>query len=80
MNTLWSSFLIGLSSFLLATRTCIRAWMSLNFNQSRQLNRELPALSEQSMYNVNIQLPSFLQVTRTIRKSLMDLKLGKFQP
>ena len=35
---------IGSSSFLQATRTCITAWMGLNFNQIRPLTRELPAL------------------------------------
>ena len=31
MNTLAPSFLIGSSSFLQVSRTCIKAWMSLNF-------------------------------------------------
>ena len=74
MNTLELSFLIGSSSFVQETRTCIKAWMSSNFNQTRPLTIELPALlaSEKSMYNVvNTLAPSFLigsssflQVTR----------------
>ena len=44
MNTLAPSFLIGLSSFLQVTRTIIKAWMSLNFGQIRQLTTELAAL------------------------------------
>ena len=35
---------IGSSSFLQETRTCIKAWMSLNFNQIRTLTMELPVL------------------------------------
>ena len=31
MNTLAPSFLIGSSSFLQVTRTCMKAWMSSNF-------------------------------------------------
>ena len=33
MNTLAPSFLIGSSSFLQVTRTCIKAWMSSNFGK-----------------------------------------------
>ena len=33
MNTLWPSFLIGSSSFLQVTRTCMKAWMSSNFGK-----------------------------------------------
>ena len=33
MNTLAPSFLIGSSSFLQVSRTCIKAWMSLNFGK-----------------------------------------------
>ena len=33
MNTLAPSFLIGTSSFLQVTRTCMKAWMSLNFDK-----------------------------------------------
>ena len=70
--------------FLLATRTCIRARMSLNFNQIRPLTRELPALER--LNNQCIMLPSFLigsssflQVTRTTIKSLMSSKFGQIQ-
>ena len=44
MPNLAPSFLIGISSFLHATRTCIKACMSSNFNKIRPLNAELPAL------------------------------------
>ena len=44
VNTLAPSFLIGSSSFLQKTRTCIKTWMSSNFNQIVPLNAELPAL------------------------------------
>ena len=43
MATPVPSFLIG-SSFLLVTRTCIKAWMSLNCNQIPQVATELAAL------------------------------------
>ena len=33
MNTLTPSFLIGSSSFLQVTRTCLKAWMSSNFGK-----------------------------------------------
>ena len=33
MNTLAPSFLIGSSLFLQVTRTCMKAWMSLNFGK-----------------------------------------------
>ena len=33
MNTLAPSFLIGSSSFLQVMRTCMKAWMSLNFGK-----------------------------------------------
>ena len=33
MNTLVPSFLFGSSSFLQVSRTCMKAWMSLNFGK-----------------------------------------------
>ena len=42
--TLATSFLIGSSSFLQVTRTCINAWTSLNFHQISPLTKELSAL------------------------------------
>ena len=44
MTTLAPSYLIGTSSFLQETGTCIKALMSSNFNQIRPLTTELPAL------------------------------------
>ena len=51
MNT---PFLISSSSFLQVTRTCIKAWMSLNFGKIPTWNTELAALErlKKSMYNV----------------------------
>ena len=64
VNTLTPLFLMGTSSFLQETRTCIKAWMSSNLNQIRPLTMELPALvraSEKLMYNVvNTLAPPFL--------------------
>ena len=44
MNTQASSFLIGSSSFLQVTRTCIKGWMSLNFGEIPPQALELAAL------------------------------------
>ena len=63
MNTLAPSFLIGSSSFLQVTRTCIKAWMSLNFGEIPPQITELAALGrlKKSMYIVvNTLAPSFL--------------------
>ena len=37
MNTLALSFLIGSSSFLQVSRTCMKAWMSSNFGFATEL-------------------------------------------
>ena len=44
MAALATSVLIGPSSFLQETRTCIKAWISSNFSQIGPLTTELPAL------------------------------------
>ena len=44
VSILVSSFLDGSSSFLQETRTTIKAWMSLNFCQIRQLTTKLAAI------------------------------------
>ena len=44
MCHLGPSFLIGSSSFLQVTRIVIKAWMSMNFGQIRQLTLELAAI------------------------------------
>ena len=44
MTNLAPSFLIESSSFLQVMRTCIKAWMSLNFGQIRPMTTELAAL------------------------------------
>ena len=75
MNTPEPSFLIGSSSFLQATiRTCITAWMGLNFNQIRPLTRELPTLV------LLLGSYSFLQVTRTTIRSHMSSNFGQIRP
>ena len=74
MNTPEPSCLIESSSFLQATRTCITAWMELNFNQIRLLTRELPALVHL------IGSYSFLQVTRTTIRSRMSSIFGQIRP
>ena len=86
MNSPVPSFLIG-SSFLLVTRTCIKAWMSLNFGQIAPLTRsKLPlSISEKLMYNVvNTLAPLFLigssnclQVKRTTITYGINLKYSQ---
>ena len=44
MAYLAPSVFIGSSSFLQVTRTIIKVWMSLNFDQIRQLTTELAVL------------------------------------
>ena len=44
VTTLAPSFLIESTSFLQVTRTCIKAWMSLNFDQIPPPTPELSAL------------------------------------
>ena len=45
MNTLAPSFLIRSSSFLQVTRTCMKAWMSLNFGHVPPPALELSAIA-----------------------------------
>ena len=45
MNTLAPSFLFESTSFLQVTRTCMKAWMSLNFGQIPPPTPELSALA-----------------------------------
>ena len=82
MTTLAPSFLIVTSSFFQETRTCLKAWMSLNFNKIRPLTTE-------SMYNIfNTLAPSFLigsssflQVSRRTKiKFWMRSKFSQIQP
>ena len=74
MNTPEPSCFIGSSSFLQATRTCITAWMGLNFNQIRPLTRELSVLV------LLIGSYSFLQVTRKTIKSRISSNFGQVRP
>ena len=83
VNTLAPSFLIGSSSFLQVTRTCMKAWMGSNFGKiPPQIG--CPWASEKSMYNVLytqapsilIESSSFLHVTRTTIKSGLTSKLS----
>ena len=90
MNTLAPSFLIRSSSFLQVTRTCIKAWMSSNFDHIPPPTSELSALVRLKnwMYNVvNTLAPSFLigsssflQVTRTTIKAWMSSKFDQILP
>ena len=57
MNTLAPSFLIGSSSFLQVSRTCMRAWMSLNFGK---FATELLPL-------IDVRFKFLLYISKTIR-------------
>ena len=74
VNTPDPSCLIGSSSFLQATKTCITAWMGFNFNQIRPLTRESPALV------FLIESYSFLQVTGITIRSCMGSNFGQIRP
>ena len=54
MTTLAPSFLIESSSFLQVTRTCMKAWMSSNFDEIPPPTPELSALER--LKNVSIML------------------------
>ena len=62
MTTLTPTFLIRSSSFLQVTRTCIKAWMSSNFDQTPTTDYGVscPRASEKLNYSVTILAPSFL--------------------
>ena len=52
MNTLALSFLIGSSSFLQVSRTCMKAWMSLNFSKFATELRPLIDVRIQFLLNI----------------------------
>ena len=90
MNTLAPSFLNRSSSFLQVRRTCMKAWMSLNFGQIPPPTPELSALArlKKLLYNVvNTLAPlvligtsSYWQVTRTSITSRTSSKFGQIGP
>ena len=57
VNNLAPSFLIGSSSFLQVTRTCIKAWMSSNFDK---FATELPPL-------IDVRIEFLLNILKTNR-------------
>ena len=60
MNTLAPSFLIGSSSFLQVSRTCMKAWMSSNFGKF--------ATELRPLIDVRIKfLPKILKTNRPIK-------------
>ena len=52
MNTLVPSFLIGSSSFLQVSRTCMKAWMSSNFGKFA--TESLPLIDVRIEFLLNI--------------------------
>ena len=52
MNTLAPSFLIGSSSFLQVSRTCMKAWMSSNFDKFATELRPLIDVRIKFLYNI----------------------------
>ena len=57
MNTLAPSFLIGSSSFLQVSRTCMKAWMSSNFSQFATELRPL----------IDVRIEFLLNISKTNR-------------
>ena len=53
MNTLEPSFLIGSSSFLQVSRTCIKAWMSSNFGKFATELRPLLDVTFEFLLNIS---------------------------
>ena len=89
MNTASPSFLIGSSSFLQVNRTCIKAWMSLNFGKIPLQTSELASLEHlKNQYNVVSTLAPlfltesslFLQVKKITIKSGLSLKFSLLGP
>ena len=54
MNTLATSFLIGSSSFLQVSRTCMKAWMSLNFGKFATESELRPLIDVRIQFLLNI--------------------------
>ena len=52
MNTLAPSFLIGSSSFLQVSRTCMKAWMSSNFSKFATELRPLIDIRIEFLFNI----------------------------
>ena len=71
MNTLAASFLIGSSSFLQVSRTCMKAWMSSNFSKF--------ATELQPLIDVRIKfLLNILKTNRPIKtKFCIHIIIGK---
>ena len=93
VNTLAPTFLIGSSSFFHVTRKVMRSRMSSKFGKIRPWTAELAALERLKKspltYNgkdvVNAPAPSFLmgsssflQATRTAKRSRMSSKFSEF--
>ena len=57
MNTLAPSFLIGISLFLQVSRTCMKAWMSLNFGKFATELRPL----------IDVRIEFLLNISKTNR-------------
>ena len=57
MNTLAPSFLIGSSSFLQVSRTCMKAWMTSNFGK---FATELPSL-------IDVRIKFLFNILKTYR-------------
>ena len=85
MTTLVPSFLNGSSLFLQVTRTAIKAWMSLNFEQIQQLTTELPALECLKnqfihFFSVAIDLTIFKLVDKKEMHNRFDVHVFEFWP
>ena len=73
MNTLAPSFLIGSSSFLQVSRTCMKAWMSSNFGKFATELR--PLIDVRIKFLLNI-----LKTNRPIKTKGLGSQTGFFGP
>ena len=76
MNTLAPLFLIGSSSFLLVTRTCMKAWMSSNFGKFATELRHLIDIRIKFLLNIlktNRWIKTKICIHIIIDKTLIDI-------
>ena len=75
MNTLAPSFLIGSSSFLQVSRTCMKAWMSPNFGKFATELLPLINVRIESLFNIfktnRPKRPNFVNTLSSTRSTLV---------
>ena len=75
MNTLAPSFLIGSSSFLQVSRTCMKAWMSSNFGKFATELLPLIDVRIEFLFNILKRIdrlrPNFVNTLSSTRSTLV---------